>query len=403
MEIKSRTQLVLVVSLIITIILAILLSAYFFIHKKENLNIFSKDKDSYLIQNVPYVGYFNHTGERNYLKGNGMMALASIFEYWIPNQNNFLTLSESFDKNSTFLINSSLTHSSRNRILEPILNRVDFSYESVTLGTEDLKKYINKDIRTPLLISLPVDKNQPEKADYFPTYVVIGIDYENKKITTHSPWLGNNYEIPFSDFETMQERRGDQKNTYIVIRPNNFEFLLQGNDNEKKENYPQRTEIMNQAEEMFKDYALAYILDFSRKENDLAITYYQKVIGNPKFEEFFPPYFKVSTFSFLANKYLDKNNFEDALKFANLAVEANKDLNQPFKDWPGYEIKYSDNSTEIGRCSEPYVSLGNVYQRKGEFTKAIEAFEEALKINPDDISIQGLLKSTKEISKMIKK
>ena len=86
---------------------------------------------------------------------------------------------------------------------------------------------------------------------------------------------------------------------------------------------------------MFQNYALG---DGAAMKGmyDIAQKYYSDALNDPKFEDYFPPYFKVLLFSRLAQVYLAQGNLDQAQIFAEKAVDLDQDLDKPFKDWPGY-------------------------------------------------------------------
>lgn len=329
----------------------------------------------YTIPGVPYIGIYNHSGELSNLSGDTASAVASILEYWNPEKNNLVGINQAIMSRTGILIGE-------NTVMNLIRNDYgNYKVEKVKIEINEIKKYINPKIKTPLFLFLPIDKDQPLIITYYPATVLIGIKESEQKLVFHNYWLGNNYEVTYDDFNKLQERmRPDERNFYLVIQPKNLKEKIREINQRTTSSYPERTSIMKEAEAMFKNYAIergANILSL----NEVAIDYSLKVINDSNFEFYFPPYSKVRVLYELGELLLKQKDYPNALNYTNKAIELNQDLDKPFKDWPGYEIR-SNKPDIIDRISGPYRVLGDIYKGLEDFSKSKEAYEKALEINP---------------------
>ena len=105
-------------------------------------------------------------------------------------------------------------------------------------------------------------------------------------------------------------------------------------------------------------------------------------------------------YTFLGWTYSFLDRFDDAIAECKKAIAVDPDFGNPYNDIGSYLIK-------LGRLDEaipwleravnarryeprhyPHCNLGRVYRAKGMLQKAIEEFEEALRIEPDYASAQ---------------
>jgi tetratricopeptide (TPR) repeat protein len=336
---------------------------------------------SYAIPNVPYIGIYNHTGNYSYANGDTAAAVSSVLEYWNPGKNNLKEINNALTQTELGKRNS------RDAIIDFInKNFSDYSAERKELSFEELKNYVSQDQRTPILISFSLSKNQPKQVNYYPYNVLVGIDYVQKKLIFHNYWFGNNYEISFNHFDFIQK---NEKISCIVIQPKDLMTKIAEVSARESKNYPSRTPIMNESQGMIRDYIIgSQLLAVSDK---LAGNYFIKAMNDPKFQDWMPPYFKMSIFHMTAEFYLKQNNLDKALLYANKAVEENHDLDKPFKDWPGFELR-TGKIDIIDRSSEPYRVLGDVKKAVKDLKGAKEAYQKALEIRPNNLKAFNSLK-----------
>lgn len=385
---EKNKRLVIIIGVVIVVILGI--SGMFII---SGTSIFSQLKRqfsgpiNYTIPGVPYIGAYNKKSPYDSLGMDANSAEASILEYWNPGKNNFADIGQSLE--GTRDANSEKTFSSLDNY-KKAFESYGYSVKTVNLQINELKKYINPETRTPLLFFMPLEENQPQEIIYQPTTILIGINESEKKLILHSFWFGNNYEISFDEFNSLwNAARPDQRNSYLVIQPNNYNEIISNVRNRKNDPYPARTSIMNNAQIMFKNYALSEGAIWSL-HNDLAKGYQEKVKNDPNFQEYFPPFYKVRLYAEEATENLiDDKDYDAALKNINQAIALDYDLNKPFKDWPGVDF-VGYNSEGVG--SAVYRVLGDIYYTMGDFEKAKESYLKTLSINPQDTNAKRKLK-----------
>lgn len=336
--------------------------------KKQN--IFSKQVN-YVISGVPYIGIYNHKGALTQLIHDKDSMAASVLEYWNPGRNDFQKIERALNNREITL----------NEIVSFINGDSGMKAEAKVLSLDELRNYISSQVATPLIAFFAVSEDQPAEAQYYPARVLIGLKESEKKLVFHDYWFGNNYEVSFDEYGKLVEKTPPVlRNKYLIIQPVDLKGKLKEIKKRQTSPYPPRTEIMNKAEGMFKNYAMA-VNPYYSKQFDLAEKYFFAVISDPGFEEFFPPQYKVRAYTELAKMQLGKNDLENALKNVQIAVELNHDLDKPFKDWPGYELS-ANAPGHWGEFIVSYRVQGNIYMALKDFQKAKESYEKALVIKP---------------------
>jgi len=371
---------------LLTAILLLVVGAYFIfmskrISKKETT---PSTVVSYTVPGVPYFGIYNHKGpsaitsgySNGYNNGTSCSAALEILEYWNPGQIEFSYACK--DLAGTVSDKSGFDTIGTNNFIS-FFTQKDFSAQEVKLSLTDLTQYINSEIRTPLLLFLPASVDQPMNINYYPTTVLIGVDEKNQKLTFHDFWLGNNYEMTFNDFNKLESQLpAVLQNNYLVIQPKNLNEKLKEISQRKVESYPARTSTMQNAEKMFRNYATGSGGAFRVGLWLQALDYFSQVEKSPNFNDYFPPYFKTMLYYQLAKVYFLKNDLDNALAYAQKAVDSDHDLDKPFKDWPGYEVKYVSPEMS-GFAPEPYIILGDILDKKDNLTGALDAYKKASK------------------------
>lgn len=371
-----RKRIFFIGGIILIIIVSIGVFTTYFLRLKE------MSDSNYVIPNVPYIGIYNHTGNYSYTNGDTAAAVSSVLEYWNP------------EKNDLMEINNALTQiepgkrNSKDAVADFINKSFsDYSVERKELSFDELKEYINSDQRTPILMSFSLSKRQPKEVSYYPYNILIGIDSVQKKFIFHNYWFGNNYESSFNHFDFIQKKG---KISCIVIQPKDLKAKIAEVSARENKGYSPRTPIMNESQGMIRDYIIGS--QVMATSNEMAGSYFLKVINDPKFQDWMPPYFKMSIFHMMAEFYLKRNNLDGALIYADKAVEENHDLDKPFKDWPGFELR-TGKIDIIDRSSEPYRVLGDVKKASKDLKGAEDAYRKALEIRPNNSKALDELKS----------
>ena len=339
-------------------------------------------KVDYTIPGVPYFGMYNHVGQQNrVISGDTASAVISILEYWNPGKNNFVEAQRSIRNSQKFITGESVAD---------FFNKSGYVAKEVHLEDNELKNYINSKSKTPLFAFLSVDGNQPEIDRYHPATVIIGFNESEQKVIVQDYWLGNNYEISLTDLDQRWSRmRKDEQKNYIVVQPQDMSKKLAELNVRKIDAYPKRTQVMDNASQMMKNYVLGYGSGRMSEIDPLAMSFYLRVENDQNFEKYLPPYFKSLTYYHLADLYLKEKKIEPALAYAQKSVDADHEINKPFNDWPGYDSESVSDTT--GELSDPWIILGDVLLENKNYPKAKEAYEKALKIAPGKAGVKNKL------------
>lgn len=348
-------------------------------------------KISYTIPGVPYYNVWNHRGEAAYFSGETAAAIFSVLDYWSPG------ITKPAETDKFFKIERKAGGSVD---IEDIKRYVDsiakdqYIVQPVVLKQNEIKQYVNSEIKTPLLVYLPISEEQPADLAYYPVGVVIGVNEIEGKITVHDFWLGNNREISFDELGNFWERKQpNQRNMYFVIQPKNLKEALEKIKKKEIRPYPIRTTLMVGNEVMIKNYVLG-IGAQTALNYDLASSFFSKIESDPAFQSNFIPVLKVQVLSRLSAIKLQNKDLAGALSYAEKAVELDHDIDKPLDNgWLGYEYVRVDKANQ-GKSPDPYRVLGNVYKAMGENEKAIDAYKKVLEIDP---TLQVVIQALKEL------
>jgi hypothetical protein len=372
---------------VIIAVIILLVAGFFLWRIWQNKNV-SAD---YIIPNVPYFGIHNHKGNNNVLGPETPSAVASILEYWNPGENSLQEINDNVlaELRDQGVSNENLL--TFDKIKAAVSTLGDYNSEVVNLKVSDLKTYVNRAARTPLLVFLPVKADQPIGINYFPASVLIGVKEKENKLVFHNFWLGNNLEISYEDYSKMINNMApNMRNNYLVIQPKKLNEKLKEVEGRRNTPYSSRTSIMEKGSEMLKNYAIAQEGSTMNIEEPTK-TYLEKIIQDPEFENYFPPYLKVLVYSELAKIYLDKDNSK-AIEYVQLSIDLDHDIDQPFKDWMGYECALNSPS-HYGESSRPYVLMGDIQIKQNNVSAANDAYAKALEISPKNLLIRNRLQS----------
>lgn len=338
---------------------------------------FSFQKMDYTIPGVLYGGSYDHRGIFKYSNEDSSSSMIAISQYWEPEKDDSLEITQYV----LDLKEQRKWQATGESVRDFFQKTGRYNVEEMNLEINDLKKFINPKIKTPLFFFYPVSIDQPDDIGYYPAAVLIGINDSEKKITFHNYWLGNNYELTFDDFQKGWEKvNSNSRNKYIVIQPKKFQEKIKEVSSRSSSNYAERTATMAKTQEISKNMAFGLGL-FSKKRYEESLQYFEKVKNDSNFSQIAPSYFKVFTYSYLADSYLRQDKIDLALDNANLAVGVNSDLDKPAGDWAGHE---TGNDNDNGKLGLPFKILGSIYNKKGELERARESYKKALEILPSD-------------------
>jgi tetratricopeptide (TPR) repeat protein len=348
----------------------VLVLVSFFIFK----NRFVVSEADYTIPGVPYVGIFNHKGKLAKFTRDSHAAIYAIEEYWNSGKNSPKEINNYF-KDIKDKQNSDIADYFNNA------HKDEYSAKVEKLDISEIKKYLNSKVKTPLLVGYALDANQPSEIKYLPTRVIIGISESRKVLIVHDFWLGNNYEISFDDFNKSRGiNDSGTKREYVVVQPKNIKEKISEIGKRNIVPYKPRAEVMVKCEKMLINYSIGRAAAIN-VINNRAYEYFQKVISDPNFRVYLPNVFKVRTYAYLANISRLRKQYDQAVVFANDAIELDHELDKPFMDWPSYDIITESSGLVAEECS-PYWVLGHVYMETGNIEKAKENYDKALSINP---------------------
>ncbi|MEI7426304.1 MAG: tetratricopeptide repeat protein [Candidatus Moraniibacteriota bacterium] len=340
------------------------------------------EKIDYVIHGVPYFGAHNHVGPNRLLNGS-WPAVLSLLEYWEPDKYAPASLTGSI-KNEYGVVN-------KGSIIE-FFTKSGYIVNEVHLENNELTKYINSNIKTPLFVFLPLSSEQSKGNLYYSEFVIIGVDNAKQKIITHNFWFGNNYEISFSELDNLWGLKSPEKRkNYIVIQPQDLAKKIDEMGARKDEAYPERTITMKNCNEMIKNYAVGFGAESFGLDAE-ALAYFLKVENDSNFEKYLPPYFKSATYYQLGNLYLKAKNIILSTAYAQKSIDANHDLDKPFNDWPGFESNYGALGGVNSELRDPWVLLGDISLQNKNYQKAKESYERALIIVPNRKEVADKLK-----------
>ena len=378
MEEPPKWRKVVFVVFIALIIFAGIFFALRYFGKSLGLSTGSQKKVDYVIPGVPYIGIYNHTGKYSVLDFSTAPAVASVMDYWYPGEKNYSDINKYFNDIS----DANETVGAHN-ISQIFTEDGKYSVKEEIFQLDDLKKYINADTRTPLLASFKIDANQPIDVPYPPLVVIIGVKESEQKLILHDVWLGNNFEMSFDEYNQRQAQLPPAKRyNFLVVQPTDLKNKLNEVKSRSFSGYPARTATMQNAENMFKDYAIGWGAE-KAGQADIAVEYFLEVRNDSNYDRYFPLALKAYLAAHLAEVYLQKKDFDNATKYIAESVSLDHDLDKPLNDWPGYELG-SNAPGHFGEITLTYQVQGDIYLATGDFGKAQESYSAALVIKPDD-------------------
>ncbi len=329
---------------------------------------------NYIIQGVPPVTIYNHTGTNAYLVTDAAAATKSVLEFY----------GEKLTPEDVTSINNLIFDAeSPGKLYDPndiisVIKTTGFETEQIKLRTvDDMARFISEGGKMPLIFPNLLTTNQPSEIKFYPFSVLIGILEDKKEFVVHNYYLGYNKHIPFSDFEKLWAYLPpESRYIYLVIKPKSEEYR-----HKTYEAYPERTDAMSRAEPIINKITLARVAALL-KLPDLQYSLSDAAISDPDFDKYIPPYYKIVAYAHLAVKYLFSLPL-DIKKAENLTSKAealNSNLDGPFSDyWPGF----IDMTNKIQNITDaPFFLRGVLYRMEGDYDKAIASFNKALGVWP---------------------
>lgn len=226
----------------------------------------------------------------------------------------------------------------------------------------DLKKFINPEVRTPLIARMLIAPAPDIARD---SWVIIGVSEEKQKITVHSWYNGNNQEISFQDLDRFwQNTSAEDRYQYLVIQPTreNFKEAIKKIPTNPAA-YPPRLKIMDFLSNVF----LNINKSLSNSKDEAAEVYLKQAIQDPHFPDL-APWLQIRYRTRLAELQIRLGKYGEAKKNLDLSENANHDLDKPYGEWPAHTVlKQYD-----GKIYYPYRVYAKYYRATGDELKAIE-------------------------------
>ena len=193
-----------------------------------------KHQINYLIRGVPYFGFCNlyfHQADSTIIS-----SIMDILDYWGDERFGIEDLKEKFLAESQ---NKPSTIQMLNFFRENGYQA--YRWASMEPGKElkEIKKFVNPEKKIPVIVFQKSSLNLENKIRDF--RVVIGVFDDEEKVVVHDHNFGNNYEISYSDFESMFQ---DDARAILAVWPSfGIEKFLSGSDHQS--DYLQRADLFN--------------------------------------------------------------------------------------------------------------------------------------------------------------
>ena len=146
---------------------------------------------------------------------------------------------------------------------------------------------------------------------------------------------------------------------------------------------------MGEADSFYRTEAERHFQEAYEKQSqgnlDGAITLYKKSI------ELFPT---AEAYTFLGWAYSFQGRYDDAIEECRKAIKVDPDFGNPYNDIGAYLIEkgrfddaipWLEKATQAKRYESycfPHYNLGRVWEQKGDWEKALQCYENALRDNP---------------------
>jgi len=368
--------------------------------KSELVKIFMME-DVYEITDVPYIGLLNNQDEYRhpYAACDTGSSVAAVLEYWYPGVNIVSAIHDKYSYCVTHQIKAI------EEFVENVVTTDGHKYTATvdSFSIDEIVLYLNKDTQTPLIAFLPTSAEQPSDLRYYPAVVITGINRNTEELTISSYWGGPAQVLTFTEYQALQDALPkENQNTFLVIQPLEFkEYNF--NDVDTFNSNPAKVPMLSKAErELFSAMAAAEGA-YNLKMFDLAKLNFLRFINNPLFTTSVPPIMQVWELSRFADAVGNGlGEYEEALEILARAKSLNTALDSPFSYFASYEYLLDNNDAgNRDRLSAVYIIEGDMYRKLGNTPKAIESYQEALKIysghqGPRDMINDLLLQNTDE-------
>lgn len=243
----------------------------------------------------------------------------------------------------------------------------------------DFVPYLKQNIPLVLPLKLPSDKYA--LVDHS---VLIGILPGKNVLVFHSNLLGNNYEMPFSDFEKSWKNR-EADRVFLVIRPSPAILTLIKGQNHNQQ-YPKRLKIMDDPAMRDLGFKIKWTIEQSYDRN--AAELWEEIINDPAFKDMRPDG-KIMMYVRLAREKAKSGEIDKAIEIVEkYALPLNHDLERPYGEWPAFE--FLPPGAQWGL---PWEELGDFYLMKNDFKKAEEAFIKASALSPQNALVHDKLQN----------
>lgn len=328
----------------------------------------------YVIPNVPYYGIYTYQGDNARFLNDVSTSVTTIFDYW--RQSDFkrtdLTKIEVDPSRGGVTLNN----------LGDFFQTHGYDVSQERLSYNQLQNYINKKQPTPLLIYVPIDPSFDADSQLNILSVVVGVDETNKTIILNDYWYGYNYPLSWS-----RVAASDSKASVLIARPQDLNSALALIDKNTTNFFSPRTNLMVHGETMIKNYLIG-LNHLINKRYDLAQLYFSGVEKDPGFQKLFPPVLKVNLYTAWGSSHLNNGEYGEAKKYAQLAIDNNKNLNEAQGEWKGFEFVRNAHGKE-GESSTPYELMGDIFAKQKNTQQAETYYKKAIEIYPNS----SLLKS----------
>lgn len=329
----------------------------------------------YVIQNVPYYGIYTYQGNNARFLNDVSTSVTTIFDYWKDS---------SFKRTDLIKIETDPAKGgvTLNNLAE-FFQAQGYSVFQERLTYKEFKTYINEKQRTPLLVFVPIDPNLDAHVQLNLLSVVVGVNERDKTLITNDYWYGYDHVVPWAKIAGS-----DSKATVLIVQPKDLASKLAVLPREEKEHHD-KTELMVQGETMIQNY-LVGLNHLVSKRYELAQLYFTGVEKDPHFKSLLPSILKVNLYTAWGSSYLGLKEFDEAEKYAQLAIEYNKDLDKPEGTWPGFQLVRNAVGKE-GVSSTPYELMGDVLSAQKNIKEAEGYYKKALSIYPDSVLLKNKL------------
>ena len=255
---------------------------------------------------------------------------------------------------------------------------------------------IKKD-NSPLLAFLPLSSSMTGQTEYNSAVLITGSNDWTRQITFHDYWLGPNRTLSFSEYKKLQESLPKSLQNFYLSIPIDDVPVLQS----------QEADLLRIAdnsaahfeEEVMRLISVALYADYVHDYQKAKDTFIA-LIDHPDFEKNTPPFYKVFAYYKLSEAYFRDGEYTKSFDYVQEAITSNVALNEPFGDWPGFEIPFNSSGAR-DRLSGPYRVLGDIYRVEGKVELAKEAYNKSLVINPENYLAKSGLQIIQDLESLV--